>query len=104
MPVPITKVDGRAADMTEPVEGAEETRPREELMRQTEITCIDQDIQASNPTASNEQSGVIRNEVQSTEEKAPPDHRTTTTKTTTTTTTTPSTTRRYPERTAAPPE
>ena len=47
-----TKVDGRAPDMTEPDEVAEETRPREELMRQPEITSTDQDIRASNPTAS----------------------------------------------------
>ena len=103
VPVPTTKVDGRAPDMTEPVEVAEETRPREELMRQPEITSTDLDIQASNPTASNEQRGVRRNEGQSTEGKAPHDHRPTT-KTTTTTTTTPSTTRRYPERTRRPPE
>ena len=95
VPVPTTKVDGRAPDMTEPVEVAEETRPREELMRQPEITSTDLDIQASNPTASNEQGGVRRNEGQSTEGKAPHDHRTTTT---------PSTTRRYPERTRRPPE
>eukprot|EP00731_Ephydatia_muelleri_P030058 Em0021g581a len=57
VPVPTTKVDGRAPDMTEPVEVAEETRPREELMRQPEITSTDLDIQASNPTASNEQRG-----------------------------------------------
>ena len=36
--MPTTKVDERAPDMTEPVDVAEETRPREELMRQTEIT------------------------------------------------------------------
>eukprot|EP00731_Ephydatia_muelleri_P009139 Em0004g1477a len=96
VPVPTTKVDERAPDMTEPVEVAEETRPREELMRQPEITSTDLDIQDSNPTASNEQGGVRRNEGQSTEGKAPHDHRTTTT--------TPSTTRRYPERTRRPPE
>ena len=85
--------------MTEPaaVEVAEETRPREELMRQPEITSTDQDIRASNPTASNEQRGVRRKEVQSIEGEAPHDHRPTTT------TTTPSTTRRYPERTRRPP-
>ena len=104
VPVPTTTVDGRTPDMTEPaaVEVAEETRSREELMRQPEITSTDQDIQASNPTVSNEQRGVRRNDVQSTEGKAPHDHRPTTT--TTTTTTTPSTTRRYPERTRRPPE
>ena len=100
VPVPTTKVDERAPDMTEPVEVAEETRPREELMRQPEITSTDLDVQASNPTASNEQRGVRKNEGQSTEGK---DHRPTT-KTTTTTTITPSTTRRYPERTRRPPE
>eukprot|EP00731_Ephydatia_muelleri_P017950 Em0010g1048a len=106
VPVPTTKVDGRAPDMTEPDEVAEETRPREELMRQPEITSTDLDIQDSNPTASNEQRGVRRNEGQSTEGKAPHDHRPITTKTTTTTTTTttPSTTRRYPERTRRPPD
>ena len=88
-----------APDMTEPVEIAKETRPREELMRQPEITSTDLDIQTSNPTASNEQRGVRRNEGQSTEGKAPYDHR----PTTTTTTTTPSTTRLYPERTRCPP-
>ncbi|KAL5516430.1 hypothetical protein EMCRGX_G001758 [Ephydatia muelleri] len=51
VPVPTTKVDERAPDMTEPVEVAEETRPREELMRQPEITSTDLDVQASNPTA-----------------------------------------------------
>ena len=100
VPVPTTKVDGRAPDMTEPDEVAEETRPREELMRQPEITSTDLDIQDSNPTASNEQRGVRRNEGQSTEGKAPHDNR----PTTTTTTTTPSTTRRYPERTRRPPD
>ena len=108
VPVPTTKVDGRAPDMTEPVEVAEKTRPMEELMRQTEISSTDQDIRASNPTASNEQRGVRRKEVHSTEGKAPHDHRPTTTtittKITTTTTTTPSTTRRYPERTRRPPD
>eukprot|EP00731_Ephydatia_muelleri_P034541 Em0065g2a len=102
VPVPTTKVDERAPDMTEPVEVAEETRPREDLMRQPEITSTDLDIQDSNPTASNEQRGVRRNEGQSTEGRAPHDHWPTTTKTTTTTTT-PSTTRRYPERTRRPP-
>lgn len=58
VPVPTTETEGKASGVVEPVEVADETRQRKELVRQTENSSANQYIQASNPTEGNKNKSV----------------------------------------------